>query len=245
MIHLLWLGPRPLPEDQIRTWTEELPKTHPTWQVRLWRDKDILEFGLRNRKWFDEETDWGAKADIARYEILYRYGGLYVDADQIWLGTSLTDYVKLAEQKGVLCGRERDVLISIGVLFATPRHHVFANAIELIRHSAAFRDQAVWFRTGPLLFTQAIMGFRTPLSKNSVELANLLIPRASQFEFDQFVTVVPVDKLICNKWYDDWKLPRKNRTARQQEIAECRLKGTALTYDYGYTTNRLFEPEKK
>eukprot|EP00301_Raphidiophrys_heterophryoidea_P002077 c10973_g1_i2.p1 GENE.c10973_g1_i2~~c10973_g1_i2.p1 ORF type:complete len:318 (+),score=73.99 c10973_g1_i2:124-1077(+) len=243
-VHMIWLGPRPPPAQQIETWTKDFVLAHPSWAVRVWRDTDIENFGLKNKKWFDLETDWGAKADIARYEILYRLGGVYVDADQVWLGTSLDSFVTVAEQTGLLCGRERDVMASIGVLFATPGHTAFKNAIELVRHSQTFKDQAVWFRTGPMLFTQAILGQTSPLSLIARDLVGFLVSLSKYVDLSTNVTIVPVENLICNKWYDDWKLPRKNAQVRAQEIEVCRASKQAITYDYGFTTNRLFEEPK-
>lgn len=79
IIHQIWVG-GPLPdkyEKFISTWKEK----HPNWQYKLWLDKDIDELRLINRKIYDESTNFAQKADIARYEILYRFGGIYVDLD--------------------------------------------------------------------------------------------------------------------------------------------------------------------
>jgi len=79
IIHQIWLG-NPFPEKWLwlrETWL----KNHPDWQYILWTEKEIEEFGLTNQKLYDQATNYGEKSDIARYEILYRYGGLYVDTD--------------------------------------------------------------------------------------------------------------------------------------------------------------------
>ena len=36
---------------------------------------------MSHRDLYDAETNWGAKADIARYEIVYQHGGVYCDID--------------------------------------------------------------------------------------------------------------------------------------------------------------------
>ena len=78
-IHLVWLG-SPFPEKYKRlkqTWATH----HPDWNIKVWDDNDAENFGLINKKIFDSIDNPGAKSDIFRYEILYRYGGLYVDTD--------------------------------------------------------------------------------------------------------------------------------------------------------------------
>jgi inositol phosphorylceramide mannosyltransferase catalytic subunit len=79
IVHLIWLG-SPLPErcvEMVDSWE----KFHPEWTVKVWTDADCNDFHLTNQLAFERATNYGEKADIWRYEILYRYGGLYVDTD--------------------------------------------------------------------------------------------------------------------------------------------------------------------
>jgi len=79
-IHQIWIGPNPLPprcKEFQKTWK----KFHPDWEYKLWNDQDIEEFGLQNKHLYDQSKNYGQRADIARYEILYRQGGLYIDTD--------------------------------------------------------------------------------------------------------------------------------------------------------------------
>jgi mannosyltransferase OCH1-like enzyme len=52
---------------------------HPEWEMRLWRPSDLP--ALRNQALYDAATSFAQKSDIARYEILLRFGGVYVDTD--------------------------------------------------------------------------------------------------------------------------------------------------------------------
>jgi len=79
IIHQIWVG-SPLPQKYYH-WQESWKKYHPDWEYKLWTDKDIEEFGLTNKHWYDKTPNYGQKADVARYEILYRLGGVYVDID--------------------------------------------------------------------------------------------------------------------------------------------------------------------
>lgn len=78
-IHQIWIGGT-LPEKYKglqRTWQEK----HPGWEYRLWTDADLAAFPFTDRARFERAVSIGEKADIFRYEILYHYGGLYVDTD--------------------------------------------------------------------------------------------------------------------------------------------------------------------
>ena len=79
IIHHIWLG-SPFPE-KYKILRETWKKHHPDWEFVLWTDEDIEAFGLFNKDLYDQSDNYGAKSDIARYEILYRFGGLYIDTD--------------------------------------------------------------------------------------------------------------------------------------------------------------------
>ena len=47
----------------------------------LWDEASIIQLGLKNMYAFQQTKNLGAKSDIARYEILNKFGGVYVDTD--------------------------------------------------------------------------------------------------------------------------------------------------------------------
>jgi mannosyltransferase OCH1-like enzyme len=79
IIHQIWIGGK-LPEKYLplqKSWKEK----HPDWEYRLWTDADLPSFPFVNRDRFERAINVGEKADILRYEILNKFGGLYVDTD--------------------------------------------------------------------------------------------------------------------------------------------------------------------
>jgi mannosyltransferase OCH1-like enzyme len=67
-----------------QTWTEH----HPGWELRQWGNDDITWLmPLYNQELYEKayqlfpRNEYQFKADILRYELLLRYGGMYVDAD--------------------------------------------------------------------------------------------------------------------------------------------------------------------
>lgn len=80
IIHQIWLGGK-LP-NEFKKITEKWLKLHPDWEYKLWDDVNIKElFPLFNQKYFNESVNLAEKSDILRYEILYRFGGVYIDTD--------------------------------------------------------------------------------------------------------------------------------------------------------------------
>jgi|TARA_B100001971_G_scaffold208533_1_gene230506 mannosyltransferase OCH1-like enzyme len=79
VIHIIWIGDVPFPRFCNRSYEHH----NPGWAVKVWTDDNIPK--LYNQEIYDKVTHPAYKADIARLEILYEYGGLYVDADTVCL----------------------------------------------------------------------------------------------------------------------------------------------------------------
>jgi inositol phosphorylceramide mannosyltransferase catalytic subunit len=78
VIHRIWLGGEPMPEEferYGRTWSEH----HPGWEVRLWTDGNLPD--LRHPDALERCRNEGEQSDLIRYEVLLRFGGVYVDTD--------------------------------------------------------------------------------------------------------------------------------------------------------------------
>ena len=48
---------------------------------RIYYIQDLAGFDMKNKLAFSQASNWGMKSDILRYEILMKYGGVYVDTD--------------------------------------------------------------------------------------------------------------------------------------------------------------------
>lgn len=86
VIHRIWVG-GPVPE-QFAAYEQKWRRLHPKWELRLWTDADFAEPWLENQHLFDNAEQYVPadgvgqfRADVARYEILLKHGGVYVDFD--------------------------------------------------------------------------------------------------------------------------------------------------------------------
>jgi len=81
IIHQLWIGPKKAPINLMNSWKDK----HPDYEYIFWNEEEFKKRGfksqLQNR--IDEMTEINGKADILRWEILYKYGGVFLDADSI------------------------------------------------------------------------------------------------------------------------------------------------------------------
>lgn len=82
LLHQIWVGPRKAPEAWLQTWRD----SHPGWTYRLWTNRDLHEKLWINRGHMADymrRRRYNGVADLMRYEILWRYGGLVAAADSV------------------------------------------------------------------------------------------------------------------------------------------------------------------
>ena len=79
-IHQIWIGPQKIPKRYLN-WGKSWLINNPEWEYKLWTNREINQLSMRNRTLYDSTNNIGFKSDIARYEILYKYGGIYIDTD--------------------------------------------------------------------------------------------------------------------------------------------------------------------
>jgi hypothetical protein len=143
---------------------ESCRQTNPDWLYVLWTDANLPP--MFNRTAFDAfGTAYHGKADVLRYELLYRFGGVYVDADQLCL-RGFDDM--LSRDDSFFAGyqnlgnpdlddeRRNATLVANAVVGAAPRHPILERVIENIRASPATQDGPPWITVGPVALTKAI-----------------------------------------------------------------------------------------
>jgi mannosyltransferase OCH1-like enzyme len=83
IIHQIWIqGVDALP-DRYRQLTATWTLHHPQWTHRLW-DETSLHALLAETVWwpiYEKQPELIARADVARYALLQRFGGVYADVD--------------------------------------------------------------------------------------------------------------------------------------------------------------------
>ncbi len=163
LLHIIWIGNKDLPET-LSSWTTDFCRKNPDWTLRLWGNSELENLNLFNADSYRKIPEMCGKADIARYEILYRFGGMYIDADTLWLNKpspSLT--------RGLLnVAREDNGLILNGWFSCIPRHPFFLYII----HEIPFRDlsQQAWKCVGPTLVTDIYDKLKSVLAINDADI---------------------------------------------------------------------------
>ena len=141
IIHQTWLGPDPLPEDDAR-WVETWRAHHPEWEHHLWTDANLPE-GLVRNEGYELIRHPVERSDILRLELVYRFGGVYVDTDV----ECLRPIDPLLEGVTMFVQRLNSGRLSHFVMGATPQHPVLERALAGMKPREYFGYDK--FSTGP------------------------------------------------------------------------------------------------
>jgi mannosyltransferase OCH1-like enzyme len=156
LLHLIWVGDALQPayvDLHLNEWRQLMPD----WTVRLWTNADITEnnFDLPYLNLINSAEKGAQKADIMRYLIVFKYGGVYMDTD-IKPHRSLDPLVTLG-RSFIIC---HDIYITWAYVacafFAAPAEHPILEYAARLCLSATLNTNDVHLQTGPRIFGEAI-----------------------------------------------------------------------------------------
>jgi inositol phosphorylceramide mannosyltransferase catalytic subunit len=184
-IHFVWIGGK-LPE-KYKFCIESWKRHHQDWEIKLWTDDDIESFQLHNKEAFNLAKNYGQKSDIYKYEIVERYGGVYIDID-FYCCKSLDELVKNFEFFSALISN--GTTVGAAFIACTPHHYIMNRCINNIEKIEARDFNQVLKVSGPEFFTHIIY----------TSLCNMKdISRVALFPLSYFYSFPAV------KRYDFWR----------------------------------------
>jgi len=147
---------------------------------------DVKNLKFENRTFFDESKNYGQKSDILKWEVVYRFGGVYIDVDY----ESIKPLDMLNHMYDFYTGVQpldtSFVQLGAALFAARPGHPILKHCVETIKDD--WKHKQIVASTGPLHFTKSF--YQTIGKNNTIDVA---LP-ASYF-------------YPCG--YDEQKLPRK------------------------------------
>lgn len=233
-IHQIWLG-SPLPE-KFKLHTQSWQHHHPDWEYILWTDADIARLHLENQKAYDTAINYGERSDIARYEILHRFGGVYVDIDfqciqpldilhhcfDFYVGLELPAMALFLSP----------IMIQNALIGCIPDHPIVRNCIDQIAKEYAQGSQAkdIVARTGPLFFTHIVLA---NAGKHSTR--DIILPATFLYPIDKHVkdmqtirSLLKPETFAVHHWAGSWIL--KEEAFVPGIKIRCRQEGNILKF---------------
>ncbi len=164
--HRIWFGARQRPEQYDMYW-DMWKVLHPDWEFHTWTEENLPS--LINQFAYDrvEETAKSCgiqmsheravavmRADIVAYELVYRYGGVYLNCDMYPLKT----FELLRDSKAFL-GMEDEYHVCNAVMGGEPDHPLYGTTIRNLNQSLLMYDSiGMEVATGPQHLTRVWRG---------------------------------------------------------------------------------------
>lgn len=182
ILHFIWLGST-VP-TQYQQYQQSWYTHHPTWQVVWWTDQptqfksaavctsfadvakqlkegkkfivvDTAHLSFDNRIFFDKSANYGEQSDILKWEVVYRFGGAYIDIDFQAL-TPLDDlHYKYDFYTGIQPMDTNAIQLGAALFAAIPGHPIMRACVEGIKNNQ--KEQQIVVKTGPIHFTRCFI----------------------------------------------------------------------------------------
>jgi mannosyltransferase OCH1-like enzyme len=154
------------------------------------------------------------KADLWRYCILYKYGGIYADADTI---CKIDPSELIHDNTFLICAPEGDNIHLCQWIFAAPMHSpILKNIIDLsvkrILSEEMKGEHFIHYFTGPGVFTDGIENYlkknNLPTYKNKKDYSKYSYSDLSVFDHDSFHWYI-IQHLFAGNDNNGWKNERQ------------------------------------
>jgi mannosyltransferase OCH1-like enzyme len=176
IIHQIWIGKKKTP-PRCFPWMAAWKERFPGWTYILWTDDMVASVHLLNTNLYIRSPNMGERSDILRYELLYQYGGVYVDVDFEPLDPEF--FEQLHERCDFYAGLlppEKDIVVANGLIGCKPGHPLMLDIINALKTSW-YKDAEIVDRTGPEFMTTVLA--ESPNFTNGLNVilpANMLYP---------------------------------------------------------------------
>jgi len=216
IIHQIWLG-SDVPEafePLMQSWTE-MHLGH-GWRYKLWTDKDVAAFGLTNQQFYDQTDNFGVKSDLLKWEIVYRYGGVYVDMDYECLRPLDILHYTYDFYVGIQPLDTQLVQLGAALFGAYPGHPILKHCIDTIKDD--WHKKGAPSKSGPVHFTRSF--FATAGKDGHRDIA---LPASYMYPLGCKETVMNYDQWIANgayaihHWAKSW-MPKEFRPRQFREL---------------------------
>lgn len=163
IIHQIHLGDTPLSEEEI-AWMNSWKHFNPEWKMILWDDSLINNFSIKNKDQLNRCKNYSEKSDILRFEILYEFGGLYVDTDF----ECLKNIDNLILKRNFTICRQSDKVICGAFIASSKQNEYIKNLVDgIVEREKTHGRKDSAHKYGPAYITD-VLGIENSISSHYV-----------------------------------------------------------------------------
>lgn len=149
IIHQIWIGKNPMP-DHIHEYCQKTRNLYSDYEYMFWNNDNIPEMPeqcIRQMERYEKRNKPAFQADILRYYVANKFGGIYLDVDFV-CNRRFDDMI----EKPFFCVSPnlRGFHVCNGVFACSPNNNILTKLIDELKSEPYH---------GPLLFTKYISDF--------------------------------------------------------------------------------------
>ena len=205
IIHQIWLG-KPMPEFEKQLTEQIKSNIDSNWKYILWTEENLHELNSNNAiNLINSTPNYGQKSDILRYEILNKYGGIYLDTDFLMI-RPFDEFLDLDFFCGIAFDSNPELFN--GLIGSTPNNPII-NSLTNIDTPLNFKDAiSLMHSTGPYFLTKKFMALLQDCP-NSVALPNSFFYPFPNFSYSRFLgddykQYIKPETTCCHMWSSSW-----------------------------------------
>lgn len=177
-IHYIWFGGKPVP-DKFKFCMDSWAKFCPDYEIKKW---DESNYDVTKHRFMRETMEAGRPgltADYARFDIIYEYGGIYLDID-VELLKSLDELL----YNCAFCGFKNYNSVALGLGFGAAKNHsVIKNLRDSYDKISAYNKDE-WDRpvASPIYQTETLQKYGLVLNGHFQVIENMAIYPTQYFD---------------------------------------------------------------
>lgn len=156
IIHQIWIGEKPAPTNMMNTWKEK----NLDFEYIFWNEEELVKrcMEFKCTRQINMINEINGKADIIRWEILLKYGGIFIDADSICIEPLDETFTTVKEGFATYENETmRGKLVATGTMGFIPNHKLCQDIVNYIASDESeetIRAFRAWYSVGPALLTR-------------------------------------------------------------------------------------------
>ena len=204
IVHQIWLGGNIPEKEQTMCSNVKLIAENNGWEYNLWTENEVFKLSnFKNINEFKGTPNDGQKSDILRSQILYEFGGVYLDTDFVLVKT----FEELLDLD-FFCGVAFDGFPSLfnGLIGSSPKNTVIIDLLNLDMPIGYKDSMDIINTTGPYLITRKVF-------KHINEFNNMLVLPVSFFypfpntdinKHPDYNAYIKPETIACHVWSGSW-----------------------------------------
>ena len=238
IIHYCWFGKNPMPEEyekNIETWKKFMPD----YKIIKWDETNYDYNKIKFTKEAYESKKWAFVTDYARLDIIYNYGGIYLDTD-VEVLKSFDDLLKNKAFMGI----ESDNYVNTGLGFGAVAKHKGIKANMKEYEKISFYDNNVMNMINcPIITTNLLKQNGAKLNGSIEKIMNITIYPEEYFcplNYYTGITKITQNTYSIHKYSMSWG----TKMEKKQKLFEKKLVKILGVKFSKYISKILFFPLK-